>query len=107
MPRNFFQEVFLAGNIEPVAWNFNRPAVMCARRAKTKPVENPLHDRIVYGHSQESFDSAASECSHNRPPMPGINVNHIPVNRAAGELDRKSTRLNSSHIPLYRMPSSL
>ena len=24
----------------------------------------------------------------------------------AGELDRKSTRLNSSHIPLSRMPSS-
>ena len=28
------------------------------------------------------------------------------VNFAAGDLDRKSTRLNSSHIPLSRMPSS-
>ena len=27
-------------------------------------------------------------------------------NRAGLNQDRKSTRLNSSHIPLYRMPSS-
>ena len=25
---------------------------------------------------------------------------------AASQIDRKSTRLNSSHIPLFRMPSS-
>ena len=29
-----------------------------------------------------------------------------PVGGAAGAVDRKSTRLNSSHIPLSRMPSS-
>ena len=30
----------------------------------------------------------------------------IPLAVLAGGLDRKSTRLNSSHIPLSRMPSS-
>ena len=30
-------------------------------------------------------------------------LNYLRENRSA---DRKSTRLNSSHIPLYRMPSS-
>ena len=30
---------------------------------------------------------------------------HAPI-RPAGRVDRKSTRLNSSHIPLSRMPSS-
>ena len=30
----------------------------------------------------------------------------LPVLLAGGGLDRKSTRLNSSHIPLSRMPSS-
>ena len=34
-------------------------------------------------------------------PMKAPYVKHIP-----NELDRKSTRLNSSHIPLSRMPSS-
>ena len=30
----------------------------------------------------------------------------IPPPNITGKLDRKSTRLNSSHIPLSRMPSS-
>ena len=35
-----------------------------------------------------------------------IAVGQIDVGNAATPLDRKSTRLNSSHIPLSRMPSS-
>ena len=35
--------------------------------------------------------------------FPGTQLEFIP---AVGQLDRKSTRLNSSHIPLSRMPSS-
>ena len=31
---------------------------------------------------------------------------HVAITRASNTLDRKSTRLNSSHIPLSRMPSS-
>ena len=41
--------------------------------------------------------------------MPGevtIRVSHSSVNYKDGLADRKSTRLNSSHIPLSRMPSS-
>src|ERR1041385_1830919 len=85
MARNFFKEVFLARNIEAIAGNFNGPAVVCARRAKTKAVENPLHNGIVYASSQDSFDSLTSQCSHDLPPMPGIDVNHIPVKGATRE----------------------
>ena len=35
-----------------------------------------------------------------------VNVNHNPSHVIAAYADRKSTRLNSSHIPLSRMPSS-
>ena len=34
------------------------------------------------------------------------NDNVVPLGRAFEPRDRKSTRLNSSHIPLSRMPSS-
>ena len=38
---------------------------------------------------------------------PGMTVPGVVTNVTAfGALDRKSTRLNSSHIPLSRMPSS-
>ena len=30
----------------------------------------------------------------------------LPINPTQAQKDRKSTRLNSSHIPLSRMPSS-
>ena len=33
-------------------------------------------------------------------------ANHAPIIVATVPTDRKSTRLNSSHIPLSRMPSS-
>ena len=36
----------------------------------------------------------------------GIVCNSVNVNNIKLEKDRKSTRLNSSHIPLSRMPSS-
>ena len=38
------------------------------------------------------------------PVMPGVLIIEALAQTAA--LDRKSTRLNSSHIPLSRMPSS-
>ena len=39
------------------------------------------------------------------PASPNVN-DQIGIIDFAGTLDRKSTRLNSSHIPLSRMPSS-
>ena len=38
--------------------------------------------------------------------LPGGRVGAVPLEQLRERLDRKSTRLNSSHIPLSRMPSS-
>ena len=38
--------------------------------------------------------------------LDGLTVEDIARTLTFGGLDRKSTRLNSSHIPLSRMPSS-
>ena len=35
-----------------------------------------------------------------------VTKHHFPEMLHVGDIDRKSTRLNSSHIPLSRMPSS-
>ena len=45
---------------------------------------------------QQTFDSVWRE----------INDRENDLHRNIDEVDRKSTRLNSSHIPLSRMPSS-
>ena len=45
----------------------------------------------------------------NGPPvllLHGNPLTHVHWHLVAPRLDRKSTRLNSSHIPLSRMPSS-
>ena len=47
---------------------------------------------------EEDFDQVIA-----RSDDPGANKNEQHIE---AELDRKSTRLNSSHIPLSRMPSS-
>ena len=44
----------------------------------------------------------AAVCSFNV----GIDINGELTPEISKETDRKSTRLNSSHIPLSRMPSS-
>ena len=41
-----------------------------------------------------------------RQALPGTGLVQDRLNWLAAEIDRKSTRLNSSHIPLSRMPSS-
>ena len=38
--------------------------------------------------------------------LPPFTPDELATNRALQLIDRKSTRLNSSHIPLSRMPSS-
>ena len=42
----------------------------------------------------------------NRPGASGLLGSEIVARSSAPDGDRKSTRLNSSHIPLSRMPSS-
>ena len=58
---------------------------------------------------------AAPLATDIRPVNPGMesgryqpltNAEVLRVHEAALNVDRKSTRLNSSHIPLSRMPSS-
>ena len=53
-------------------------------------------DRVV-----EALDSGADDFV-TKPPVPA----ELFARLRAAERDRKSTRLNSSHIPLSRMPSS-
>ena len=40
------------------------------------------------------------------PPLWALTLEEAKAKGLVGEKDRKSTRLNSSHIPLSRMPSS-
>ena len=61
-------------------------------------VIGPLTDPVAYGgRAEDSFDVVI-------PSMPGFGFSGKP--RERGYEDRKSTRLNSSHIQKSRMPSS-
>ena len=63
-----------------------------AREPLFLPVETPVHDLTV--------PPPKGEQSESRPPR------HIEIELKDGSQDRKSTRLNSSHSDLSRMPSS-
>ena len=53
------------------------------------------------------FDlSLPRNCDQDVLEMEGIQLYHLSDLLAKSRKDRKSTRLNSSHIPLSRMPSS-
>ena len=59
------------------------------------------------------FDDVSFEYGHNKPILDEVNFVvrqgsklALMGQNGAGKRDRKSTRLNSSHIPLSRMPSS-
>ncbi len=58
---------------------------------KNTPNEN--HDAPI------PFDDSDNDAGNT-------NVSHSPLHLDGSSSDRKSTRLNSSHIPLSRMPSS-
>src|ERR1051326_3343923 len=67
-------------------------------RAQTSPGDIIRALPAAPPESPESFDAILADV--DRIVMPGITHWQHPA------LDRKSTRLNSSHIPLSRMPSS-
>ena len=71
-------------------------------------IQNPNGRLAVYFHKKSKQNEIRSEQEgrpifedviYIRKMVPGDNLNII-------DRDRKSTRLNSSHIPLSRMPSS-
>ena len=76
-------------NLETETTNNNQPIATPEQRKEELAVQ--IQDRILKGgwrvESQSDFQATM--------------VDGKPVNQ-----DRKSTRLNSSHIPLSRMPSS-
>ena len=69
----------------------------------------PLNDRIALGlaiSSPFSFTTDYDADSWTRYSADKTSLRTIDVQPSIGVADRKSTRLNSSHIPLSRMPSS-
>ena len=67
----------------------------------------------LFGNSEARFDPTKFSFIGSRAPETSITLlwHEVPVNtieeaRKREVVDRKSTRLNSSHIPLSRMPSS-
>ena len=65
--------------------------------------------QIVPGQSLGAVDARIIDLT-GKTILPGFFNAHVHLYGVRGplpdELDRKSTRLNSSHIPLSRMPSS-
>src|SRR3712207_7930300 len=54
-----------------------------------------LHDALpISGSGRGTYDLA---CLYGGLELVGVDINPVSVERAARELDRKSTRLNSSH----------
>ena len=52
------------------------------------------------GESRAAFTAAANWL------LPALNAAELPKSNIDEQIDRKSTRLNSSHMPKSRMPSS-
>ena len=53
-----------------------------------------------------NFKARIMDAIHSRCSLITFNLNSSEKPKMASQIDRKSTRLNSSHIPLSRMPSS-
>ena len=95
------------------------------KHAKKSVIQNNLHQAAkagiwnhvmaFYGFPGETKDEALETRQFvidNQPVIHSVELfyfvayRHTPMVRNPEKLDRKSTRLNSSHIPLSRMPSS-
>ena len=61
------------------------------------------HNGVQLGVLREAVNKRDGGVPEEQQPFAGIGMGHI--GKLVGA-DRKSTRLNSSHIPLSRMPSS-
>mgnify|MGYP003349624288 CR=1 FL=1 len=75
----------MSNDIDVYAWSTTN-----GLRATVAFAESGLSHRVI--------PVDLSKQAHKTPEYLAINP--------AGQIDRKSTRLNSSHIPLSRMPSS-
>ena len=80
--------------------------------AKSEPTNLVLEQlRIMRAETTKRFDKLESEFKDEirglKTELRGLKLQTIAeVYKANLTVDRKSTRLNSSHIPLSRMPSS-
>ena len=61
-----------------------------------------LHDALPIWWRGSSLARGMSACG----PSASVTLRSLPTATSVPSIDRKSTRLNSSHIPLSRMPSS-
>ena len=59
--------------------------------------------QVITIHDTTSLKKASQEMEEMND---AINLQHLELKKTMGELDRKSTRLNSSHTDISRMPSS-
>src|ERR1043166_4239338 len=88
-----------------------RFSVVCNRHT----IPEPRLLFCTYGRADETFsgagigtDRVCVRSRHSEPDLldPGHPAAHLDRDPAVGVLDRKSTRLNSSHVSESRMPSS-
>ena len=88
---------FVQPNIANEFWTSISPTLATGGRAIITSTPNSDEDQfaIIWKESKDTFDEYGNE-----------NPTGIGRNGFYGYKDRKSTRLNSSHIPLSRMPSS-
>ena len=90
----------MAGEIKPLRLKRQSAPKPKPSQATSQPVAKVLVDSGLL-HIDQEFDFLVPQEFANSA-VPGTLVK-VPFNR---KRDRKSTRLNSSHIPLSRMPSS-
>ena len=86
MPRDLFEQVFLATDIHAVAGGLNGPAIRGALDLEAKAFENAFDDRIFNGGAEETLDPAASQSERDWFALARINIDNSVVNLAAGQL---------------------
>src|ERR1051326_4824505 len=86
------------------------PAGQCSR-CLSRPNIKSQNQACSLPDKSTGFAFKEEVCEHETGRGKGETVESVTENCAAGEIaifpDRKSTRLNSSHIPLSRMPASV
>ena len=81
------------------------------KRCYVDTIKKNAQKIVEYVRNRLKGDAEQSQLTMDLAPFAGASNNRpvkflCAIQVLAGGLDRKSTRLNSSHIPLSRMPSS-
>ena len=75
---------------------------LTGRSTGTPTERDPKNDLAVFSLGRKNQGKTVPELTVHRPELPGAGISGLRT----GTSDRKSTRLNSSHRSLSRMPSS-